>query len=497
MLCTTEDERINFIKNAISAHESSEMFRTGKIAGEFYRNKDSELENQKNYVYDSDGKAIEDTVSPNHKLTGNLFYLFTTQLVAFLLGNGVSFDNPKIKEKLGGSQFDYKLQRVLSYAACDGESYGYVDNTGITPMCFACKLEGKEPYCIPLYDEDDGELRAAIRYWRLTSETPLRVTLYEADGYTEYKETIDEQDNPTGIITVMKKKSDYKGKQIKSDLEGVYREDGKNPGKLPVVPMGFIGGQSSIEGNIGLLHAYNVILSDMANGVDINTIFWKVKGADGMDKRDDNALLYDIFKTHVIHTPEGVEVDKDEVSMRSAEYQSVLAVIEAVLYDKFQAVRTQSISAAAKTTVEIKAAYENLNLKCDEVEKYVSDFIRGCLIVIGEDPEEPFHFKRPNNINQSEFVNLILAALPVIGEDTALKQILESLGLIDEYEEIKKAKEEAEMGMFSGEDNDSEKQQFITDIAMAVIAMMIQQGIVNAPQSAQGGAQGGSALTEG
>lgn len=496
-LCQSEDERIDFIKNAISTHESGEMFRIGKIAGEFYRNKDSELERQKNYVYDAAGNAIEDTVSPNHKLTGNLFYLFTTQLVAFLLGNGVSFDNPKIKEKLGGSQFDYKLQRLLAYAACDGESYGFVDDSGVTQMCYACKLEGKEPYCIPLYDEDDGELRAAIRYWRLTPDSPLRVTLYEEDGFTEYKEQVDDEANPTGIIAVMKEKSSYKGKTVKNKIEGEYRTEGQNPSRLPVVPMGFICGQSSIVGNIALLHAYNVILSDMANGVDMNTTYWKVKNADGMDRRDDNALLYDIFKTHVIHTPEGVEVDKDEVSMRSAEYQGVLAVLEAVLYDKFQAVRTQSISAAAKTTVEIKAAYENLNLRCDEVEKYVSDFIRGCLVVIGEDPNEPFHFKRPNNINQSEFVNLILAALPVIGDDVALKQILESLGMIDEYENIKAQRKEEEMGMFNGEDGDAEKQQFIVDVAQAVIAMMIQQGIINAPQSTQGGAQGGSALTEG
>lgn len=496
MLCETEEERIDFIKNAISNHESSKAFITGKTAGEYYRNRDVELENQKNYVYDADGNAIEDTVSPNHKLTANFFYLFTTQLVAYLLGNGVSFDNPDIKKKLGGSQFDYKLQRLLAYAACDGESYGYVDDTGITQMCFACKLEGREPYCIPLYDEDDGELKAAIRYWRLTDESPLRITLYEGDGVTEYKEQVDDKNNPTGIIELMKGKTSYKGKAFKNDIEGEYKQEGKNPSKLPVVPMGFICGQSSIEGNIGLLHAYNVILSDMANGVDMNTTYWKVKNADGMDKRDDNALLYDIFKTHVIHTPEGVEVDKDEVTMRTAEYQSVLAVLEAVLYDKFQAVRTQNISASAKTTVEIKAAYENLNMRCDEVEKYVSDFIRGCLEVIGEDPDEPFHFKRPNNINQSEFVQLILAALPVIGEDVALKQILESLGMIDEYENIKAEKEAAEMGMFAGEDNDSEKQQFIADIAMAVIAMLMQQGVINAPQGEQNGPQGGSVPVE-
>lgn len=493
LLCTTEQERIDFINKAISDHEASPMFITGKTAGEIYRNKDTELENQKNYIFDSDGNAVEDTVSPNHKLTANFFYLFTTQLVAYLLGNGVSFDNPKIKDKLGGSQFDYKLQRLLAYAACDGESYGYIDPDGnVTQMCFACRLEGKEPYCIPLYDEDDGELKAAIRYWRLTPESPLRVTLYEIDGFTEYKEQTDDENNPSGELYVLKEKSAYKGKKISNKIEGEYRTESKNPGKLPVVPMGFICGQSSIEGNIALLHAYNVILSDMANGVDMNTTYWKVKNADGMDKRDDNALLYDIFKTHVIHTPEGVEVDKDEVSMRTAEYQAVLAMLEAVLYDKFQAVRVTNIAAGNKTTVEIKAAYENLNLRCDEVEKYVSDFIRGCLEVIGEDPDEPFHFKRPNNINQSEFVQLILAALPVIGDDVALKQILESLGMIDEYENIKEQKETAEMGMFNGEDNDSEKQQFIVDIAQAVIAMMIQQGIINAPQNAQNNAHGGS-----
>lgn len=493
MLCTTEQERIDFINKAISDHEESPMFITGKTAGDFYRNKDTELENQKNYIFDSDGNAVEDTVSPNHKLTANFFYLFITQLVAYLLGNGVSFDKPEIKKKLGGSQFDYKLQRLLAYAACDGESYGYIDPDGnVTQMCFACRLEGKEPYCIPLYDEDDGELKAAIRYWRLTPESPLRVTLYELDGFTEYKEETDDENNPSGELYVLKEKSAYKGKKISNKIEGEYRTESKNPGKLPVVPMGFICGQSSIEGNIALLHAYNVILSDMANGVDMNTTYWKVKNADGMDKRDDNALLYDIFKTHVIHTPEGVEVDKDEVSMRTAEYQAVLAMLEAVLYDKFQAVRVTNIAAGNKTTVEIKAAYENLNLRCDEVEKYVSDFIRGCLEVIGEDPDEPFHFKRPNNINQSEFVQLILAALPVIGDDVALKQILESLGMIDEYENIKERKETAEMGMFNSEDNDSEKQQFIVDIAQAVIAMMIQQGIINAPQNAQNNAHGGS-----
>lgn len=493
-LCESESDRIDFIWDAIFDHESSPMFKTGKTAGEFYRNRDTQLENQKNYIFDADGNAVEDTVSPNHKLTANYFYLFTTQLVAYLLGNGVSFDNPEVKKKLGGSKFDYVVQQILAYAACDGEGYGYVSEKGVVPLCFACRLNGNEPYLIPLKDEDDGQIKAAIRYWRLTPNSPLRATLFELDGITEYKEKVVVSETSrtlTGELELLSEKKKYRPNTVSNGLQGTYLDEGKNYSSFPIVPMGFICGQSSIEGNIELLHAYNVILSDMANGVDMNTTYWKVKNADGMDRREDNNLLYDIFKTHVIHTPEGVEIDKDEVSMRTEEYQAVLASLEAVLYDKFQAVRVTNISAGSKTTVEIKAAYENLNLRCDEVEKYVAAFIRGCLEVVGEDPDEPFHFKRPNNINQSEFVQLILAALPVIGDDAALKQILESLGMIDEYENIKEQRETADMERFTG-GSDDEKQQFIVDIANAVIQMMIQQGIVNA-ESVQNSAQGGSA----
>lgn len=440
-LCTTEEERIDFIRQAINDHESSDMFKIGKTAGEYYRNIDTELENQKNYVYDNDGNAIEDTVSPNHKLTANFFYLFTTQLVAYLLGNGISFDNPDVKKNLGGSSFDYAVQQIAAYSACDGEGYGYYDGTQVIPLCYACKLNGKEPYLIPLKDEDDGEIKAAIRYWRLSPESPLRATMFELDGLTEYKETVDKNNDPTGELEVLKEKQAYKPSKTSNGLQGTYSEGGENYSRFPIVPMGFICGQSSIVGNIGLLHAYNVILSDMANGVDMNTTYWKVKNADGMDKRDDANLLYDIYKSHVAHLPEGVELDKEEVSTRSAEYQLVLDKLEAVLYDKFQAVKISNVGAGSKTTVEIKAAYENLNLKCDEFEKYVAEFIRGCLEVAGLDPDEPFHFKRPDNINQSEFVQLIMSAAPIIGEDVALKQILESLGMIDEYEAIKEQRE--------------------------------------------------------
>lgn len=39
---------------------------------------------------------------------------------------------------------------------------------------------------VPLHDEEDGALKAGIRFCQIAPDKPLRMTLYELDGYTEY-----------------------------------------------------------------------------------------------------------------------------------------------------------------------------------------------------------------------------------------------------------------------------------------------------------------------
>lgn len=48
----------------------------------------------------------------------------------------------------------------------------------------------------PLYDENNEALMAGVRFWQLVPQKPMRATLYEVDGYTEYKW---DKDNPDGI----------------------------------------------------------------------------------------------------------------------------------------------------------------------------------------------------------------------------------------------------------------------------------------------------------
>lgn len=422
------------------------MFQLGEDAGLLYRGYDRELEQIRKVVFDREGNAYSSDIS-NHKINSNLFFLFCTQLVAYQLGNGISFDNPEVKEQLGGSMFDYWVQQVVKYGYCDGESYAYVDENGITPLCYACKIEGNEPYLVPLKDEDDGLIKAAIRYWRLAPDKPLMVRLFELDGSTVYKEVRDADGNKSSLQLYEAKKP-YKSESVSSEAEGVTSTIDKVPASFPIVPFRYINGQSELAGKRSTLFAYDVVNSGLVNGVDMNKVYWIIKNADGMDRRDDLNFVADIIHNQTIHEPEGVEIRKEEIHSDYQAFMNVIATLRDKLFTDFMAVDVERKLAGNVTTVEIKAAYQNLNLKCDMIEKSISEFIRGVLRVKGIDENEPFHFKRPNDINTTEYVSMLMQVSPLLGEETSLKLMCETLGLIDEYEAIKEQREAEAMAQF-------------------------------------------------
>lgn len=436
--CVTEEQRTQFILSTISDHESNPMFYTGRDAGLYYRHQNPDIEAVKKIIYDRKGQAYVDKDSKsNHKIKANLFFVLVNQLIAYQLGNGISFEDEKIKESLGGSEFDFEIQKALAYAMCDGEAYAYVQEGKITPLCYACKIDGNEPLLVPLKDEDDGEIKAAIRYWRLTPNHPLRATLFELDGVTEYKEIDDKALAPMG------EKKPYSGVTTSNAIEGTYRREAKNFDRFPIVTLRYINGQSELEGNRQLLFAYDLVYSAMVNGVDANKFYWIIRNADGMSDKDDLNFVADIMRKNVLHVPDDADVSKEELPDSQDTYSKTIAELRELIFENFMGVDVKRQLAGNVTTVEIKAAYENLNLKCDMLENPLSKFIKGILKVLGLDEKAVYHYKRANNINTTEFVTMLTNIAPILGDDTALKLICETLGLIDEYEKIK-AQREAE-----------------------------------------------------
>ena len=172
-----EEDRMRFVRSAISKHESSEAYKTAKIAKAYGDRRNTTIVTYQKLLYTMTGEAVEDIYSPNYKLASGFFKRFVTQQVQYLLGNGVSWGNPATGERLG-VDFDAKLQQLAKKALIGGVAFGFVNFDHL-------EVFGLTEF-VPLYDEENGALRAGIRYWQIDGTKPLRATLYEEDGHTEY-----------------------------------------------------------------------------------------------------------------------------------------------------------------------------------------------------------------------------------------------------------------------------------------------------------------------
>lgn len=419
-----EEKRKAFLLRAINEHENSEKFKIGQIAGEFYRGNDPILEKVQKIIYDMQGIGHNDIFSPNHKIYSNFYFVFVTQMITYSLGNGVSFDNKAVREKLG-TGFDHDVMKVLEYAANDGEAYAYISDGKIIPMSMGSDI--KHPFFIPLFDEDSGRLRAGIRYWRVDENKPLRITLFEEDGVTEYKQ-------PNGkSVEVLKPKRKYNQKIKTYPYADVSA--------LPIARLCFINNQSYIKKRVNALTAYNALLSKMVNNSEeSDLIYWVLKNCDAMDAIDDAEQVADLIKRHVLHLKDGIEADPHQLNAPYEGTQATLELLRKQLFYDFMAVDFERVSGGNITTSEIKQGYENMNLKADKVEMCITDFILEVLAIMGFDENEKFHFTRPKNINESEAIQTAVIAAPYMGDEETTKTICEIMGKIDEFEEIQARK---------------------------------------------------------
>lgn len=442
-LGTDEEKRKKFILEAIADHESSEKFKLGQIAGEFYRGNDPALEKVEKFFYDFNGVKHPDLVSPNHKIYNNFYFVIMTQMVSYSFGNGVSFDNPKIKERLG-DDFDLDLMKVITNGGNDGESYALVTDTGIEPLCLGS--DKYDAYFVPLVDYRNNKLMAGIRYWKLDDYMPLIVTLFEPDGYTKYEKTYQ------GSLEIVAKKKPYKLKVKRyPDLnEPEELEDISDYTGLPIARFNFINNQSAIYKKDSALSAYNATLSRLTNNVaESDFIYWVFENCSNMDEIDEAKAIVNILKTHALSLQEGVSATPHQLEVPYQASEANLQQLRKQIFNDFMAVDTETIRAGNITATEINTSYENINLKADALEACAIKFIKEVLKILGFDENEPFHFTRARNYNESEAIQNAIAASPFLGEEATTKTICEVTGKIDEYEKIQEQKMAESMSRFN------------------------------------------------
>lgn len=455
-----EAARTGFILAAIGEHKSSFAYKTASLAEQYYRGLNPKIMHYQKVLYDLRGKAHADAWSANHKIASNFFNFAVTQENQYLLGNGAMFGKGDTKQRLSGGEkemhsnryeFDSQLQKAGKEALIGGVSFGFwnydhLDVFSLTEF-------------VPLYDEMDGALKAGIRWWQVAEDKPLRATLYEIDGYTDYVaqngSEIKSADDGGKRPYIIKRRGDAKDVADKTEVF-----EGDNYPTFPIVPLyGNDKKQSELVGRQGTLDAFDLLNSNLVNNVDEgNYIYWAITNCGGMDDEDDQKFIERMKTVHVAHVDGdgsgGAKVEAHTVETPFQASDTAISTIKTRLYEDFQCLNVADLSAAAKTATEIRAAYQPLDSKADMYEYCVIDFVQKILAIAGI--EDEVSFKRSKIINQSEEISMILSAAEYLDDETVTEQLCFILGLGEQADEIIKRKRNEETERFAPESEEDE-----------------------------------------
>ena len=429
-----EKQRMDFVLSAIREHKASEAYRIAKDAELYASGRNATIMNYQKLLYTLTGKAVPDNYSANHKCASGFFKRFVTQEAAYLLGNGITFEKDDTKDKLG-KNIDSVLYKGAKSALIQSVSFGFYNKDHIEMYDLT--------EFVPLYDEENGALMAGIRFWQIDDTKPLRATLFEIDGYTDFVKKKDSD------IEVLNDKRTYIQVIKSSEADGEIIYDGQNYPTFPIVPLwANPEKQSELVGKREQIDCYDLIKSGFANDLDdASMIYWTITNAGGMDDVDLAKFLerMKVVKAATVDGDEGVKAEAHTMDVPYQSREAYLSRLEKDLYKDCMALDTEQIAAGQVTATQIEAAYEPLNQKTDEFELCVHEFINGILAVAGI--EDAATFKRSQIVNRSEETTMILQAAEYLDDETVLRKL--PFLTEDEIEGILQRKDAEEVDRYS------------------------------------------------
>ena len=424
-----DQDRMDFVKTVINEHQSSDLYKQAVLADEYDRRRNRTIVRYQKLLYTVSGKAIPDNWSANYKLCSGFFNRFTTQQVQFLLGNGITWGQDGTAERLG-KDFEKELQRAAKAALGARVSFGFFNKDHMEVF--------KVQEFAPLYDEETGALRSGVRWWQVDANKPLRATLYEEDGFTEFV-----WEHGKGEVLQDKRKYLLKIRSTEADGTEIY--DGANYPSFPIVPLwANPQRQSELVGLQEQIDAYDLIKSGFCNTIDeASFIYWTINNAGGMDDVDLAKFVERLRTVHATTVEDtGATAQANTIEAPHEGREALLDRLKKDMYDDYMALNIDDIKGGADTATHIRAAYEPMNSKADQFEYCIGEFLDGILFVAGIDDTPTF--TRSYIINAQEEISTVLQASQYLSDEYVTSKILTLLGDADKTDEVLKAIDESE-----------------------------------------------------
>ena len=405
----SDRERMEFVLSAINNHKDSDLYKQAVIAKEYDAHRNVTISNFQKLLYTLNGKVIPDNYSPNYKLRSNFFANFITQETQYLLGNGVTLKKEENKAKLGAG-FDTRLQDAAHDALVGGVSYGFwnLDHLEVFDVT----------EFVPLLDEENGALRSGIRFWQVCTSKPLRATLFEPDGFTQYIRRSGEE------MMILEPKRGYVAVEATSEIDGTELLAYQNYPGFPIIPMyGNRAKQSELVGQREAIDCYDLIKSGFANTVDdASVIYWTISNAGGMDEIDMARFKESMRRIGVgLVDDDGAKAEAHTLTIPVEAREALLSRISDDLYRDFQMLDVTKLQGGQKTATEINAAYQPMDNKVDQFEYCVIDFLQALFKIVGIEDEPSF--TRSKVTNQLEQTQMVLLAANYLDDETILNKL--------------------------------------------------------------------------
>lgn len=405
----SDRERMEFVLAAINDHKNSDLYQQAKIAREYDEHRNVTIITVQKLLYTLSGKAIPDNYSANYKLRSAFFPIFMRQETQYLLSNGVILKNAENKKRLG-KKFDNQIQDLARSALVGGVAYGFwnLDHLEVfTALEF-----------VPLLDEENGSLRAGIRFWQVAANKPLRATLYEPDGFTQFIRRSGKE------MEILAPKRGYISVEASSEVDGTEILEYQNYPGFPIIPMyGNRARQSELVGQREAIDCYDLIKSGFADTVDdASIIYWTISNAGGMDEIDMARFKETMRRIGVgLVDDDGAKAEAHTLTIPVEAREALLSRLSDDLYRDFQMLDTTKIQGGQKTATEITAAYQQMDNKVDEFEYCVGDFLYQLFALIGIDDDPTF--TRSKIVNQLEQTQMVLLAASYLDDETILSKL--------------------------------------------------------------------------
>lgn len=454
---------VNEIKKFIDNDASSDQKRFARIGIRYYEGR-HDIQNYRIFFIDADGKLQEDKTKSNIKISHPFFRLLVDQQTQYMLsghGGFVKSDIPELQTELDAyfnenESFVAELNGLISGTITKGWEYmyAYKDENNKTAFQTAdsigvVEVREKETddgcaYVIYWYIERIGKDNRAIKRIQVWDKKQTWFYCQEDNSKIVLDDSIPHNPRPHILYR-------------KDGDESTYYDD---YGMIPFFRLD--NGKKRFSGlkHIkALIDDYDLMNAGLSNNIqDTNEALYIVKGFEG-DNLDE--LQFNVRSKKLIGVPKegGVEIKTVDIPVEAR--KTKMEVDEKNIFRFGQGVTMESLKdTSATTSIAIKSAYANLDLKCDGLQPFLLQFMRKLLKLVlkeindtqGTDYEQKdvyFDFEREIITNAQENAQIdlvkaqeqqakittILNTASILGQEMTAQLVCEALDL--DYDDVK------------------------------------------------------------